>query len=81
MACGGTYSSWNTTIIAVGPADYSNYPCGTSLNVTGPQGSIEVTRQDSCPGCRQMVDLSEAGIIAVCGSLGSCVVSVNRNEE
>lgn len=77
MGCGGMYSSSDTSIVAVSPIRYSQWPCGTVLQVTGPAGSIQVVRQDSCPGCHaNMIDLSEAGIIAVCGSLGTCRVEV-----
>jgi len=75
LGCGGTYSSWDTSIVAVGPGDYARWPCGTVLEVVGPQGTIEVIRQDSCPGCYGMIDLSEAGHAAVCG-IGTCTVEV-----
>ena len=68
MGCGGIYSSYDESIVAVSPARYAEWPCGTELLVTGPAGSIVVSRQDSCPGCSpNMIDLSEAGSIAVCG--------------
>jgi hypothetical protein len=69
MGCHGTpYSSENETIIAVGPADYGEWPCGTTLRVCGPTGCVVGFRQDSCPGCGpNHLDLSEAGINTVCG--------------
>ena len=68
MGCGGIYSSYDETIVAVSPSRYAEWPCGTELQVIGPAGTIIVTRQDSCPGCsRNMIDISEAGSIAVCG--------------
>lgn len=41
-------------------------------------GSATVEVMDICGGCgsRNMIDLSEAGLIAVCGSLGGCEVRV-----
>lgn len=83
MFCGGRYYSWDTSIVAVSPAYYDVWPCGTPLTVTGPAGAINAIRQDKCGGCgpRNQIDLSEAGIIAVCGSLGSCVVSVQIERE
>ena len=69
MGCyGDRYDSYDPTIVAVSPARYAEWPCGSNLLVTGPEGSIMVTRQDACPGCSpNMIDLSEAGSIAVCG--------------
>ena len=69
MGCGGVYSSNDTTILAVSPARYREWPCGTRVQVCGPAGCIVVIRQDACPGCyANLVDLSEAGNAAVCGS-------------
>ena len=69
MGCGGVYSSNDVTIMAVSPARYREWPCGTRVQVCGPAGCIVVTRQDACPGCyANLVDLSEAGNAAVCGS-------------
>lgn len=76
--CGTTYWSMDTTIVALGPVYYSSYPCGTAVTVTGPSGSIQASVQDRCGGCTYQIDLSEAGITAVCGSLGSCEVRVER---
>jgi hypothetical protein len=69
MGCGGVYSSNDITIMAVSPARYREWPCGTPVQVCGPAGCIVVIRQDACPGCYvNLVDLSEAGNAAVCGS-------------
>ena len=69
MGCGGVYSSNDITIMAVSPERYREWPCGTRVQVCGPAGCIVVTRQDACPGCyANLVDLSEAGNAAVCGS-------------
>ena len=76
MGCGGVYSSGDVSIAAVGPA-YYGIPCGTPLRVCGAAGCIVARRTDSCPGCAgNWIDLSEAGIVAVCGQLGRCSVSV-----
>jgi hypothetical protein len=54
-------------------------PCGSPLRICGPTGCIEGgVREDSCPQCwGDWVDLSTAGIAAVCGpEVSSCNVSV-----
>ncbi len=33
LGCGGTYSSFNESIVAVGPSRYAEWPCGTQLRV------------------------------------------------
>ena len=82
LGCPGTgvYSCSDISIAAVGPNDYARWPCGTSLLITGPNGSIQVTRQDSCPGCNGMIDLSEAGHERVCG-IGTCSVEIQLNDK
>jgi len=74
----GTYDSANPAILAVGPAHYADYPCGTALTVCGAAGCIAGWREDACVGCLgDWIDLSEAGIAAVCGpGVGSCAASV-----
>jgi len=73
----GVYSSSDTTIAAVGYPYTAAWPCGTVLVLEGPAGTLTVVRQDTCPGCGAgLIDLSESGIIQVCGSLGSCTVRV-----
>lgn len=69
MGCTGLpYSSDNETIIAVGPMNSGEWPCGTQLRVCGVAGCFVGVRQDSCPGCTAYVlDLSEAGIALACG--------------
>jgi hypothetical protein len=68
LGCGGVYSSDDPTIIAIGPAHYAEWPCGTAIVVCGPNGCLVGVRQDSCPGCTAgVLDLSEAGIAIVCG--------------
>lgn len=85
MACvrGDLYSSNDPTIAAVGPTyRYGAWPCGTTLVVTGPNGSQQVTVRDYCPGCSnyypEKIDLSEAGVLVVCGGIYSCTVSVTK---
>lgn len=69
LGCGGRYDTNDPTIAAVGPARYSQWPCGTRLLVSGPAGSAILERKDSCPGCSPtMIDLSEAANELVCGS-------------
>ncbi len=71
------YRSSDMSIVAVGPMHYREWPCGTRMRVSGPSGSIVVTRTDACPGCgRYHLDLSEAGIMATCGQLGRCPVTI-----
>lgn len=69
LGCGsGYYDTANADIIAVGPARYGEWPCGTKLRVCGPAGCLTATRHDACPGCTaNVVDLSEAGSRLVCG--------------
>lgn len=82
LACGGTYDTSNVEIAAVAfPSRNAEWPCGTRLEVEGPEGTITVTRLDSCPGCgHNQLDLSEAGIRTVCGDLGRCEVKIRRVE-
>jgi hypothetical protein len=78
LGCGGKlYDTADPQILAVSPARYSEWPCGTVLVITGAGGSLEVARNDSCPGCHaNTVDLSEAGSLAVCGFVGTCRVVI-----
>ncbi len=79
MSCTGRlYYSSDLTLVALSYADKAIYPCGTPLIIRGPYGQIEVTVTDTCPGCTNQVDLSEAGITAVCGGLGSCQVTISQ---
>lgn len=74
----GVYRSGDPTIVAVGPARYREWPCGTLLRLCGPAGCAVVVRKDSCPGCGPyLLDLSEAANTAVCGSTPhTCRVSI-----
>lgn len=83
MGCAGAgrYYSWDVGIAAAPwPVRDSEWPCGTRFLVTGPVGSVAVVRTDSCPGCHSnQLDLSEAGMLAVCGYLGRCPVWIEVN--
>jgi hypothetical protein len=77
MGCpnSGLYHTWDTTIAAV--RDDGPWRCGQRFTVEGPAGSVDVVRQDSCPGCGYAhIDMSEAGQIAACGYLGRCAVTI-----
>ena len=79
LGCGGgTYSSDNGGIVAVGPERNQEWPCGTVLRICGPGGCMIGERVDSCPGCDGYhVDLSEEGLYLVCGpGTGVCRASV-----
>jgi len=77
MACGGIYDTANPLIVAVGPAYYSAWPCGTPLRVCGAGGCVDAFRSDSCPGCGPyLFDMSESGLAAVCGAVVNCAVTV-----
>lgn len=78
MACGGIYSSDRLDIAAVAyPSRTYEWPCGTRFVVSGPAGVLEVQRTDSCPGCASnQLDLSESGMLRVCGYLGRCDVEI-----
>jgi LysM repeat protein len=80
MGCtgAGLYKPADLTIIAVGPAMYNQFPCGTSIEVCGPKGCLAGVRKDACPGCLDYhVDLSRAGLTAVCGP-NACEVRLRR---
>jgi LysM repeat protein len=80
MGCtgAGPYKPTDTTIVAVGPAMYDQFPCGTSIEVCGPKGCLTGVRKDACPGCQSYhVDLSRAGLTAVCGP-NACEVRLRR---
>jgi len=75
----GTYDPDNPLIVAVGPARHFEWPCGTLLQVCGPAGCLIALRADSCPGCGpNHIDMSRAGVIAVCGNPNGCTVIVQR---
>ena len=77
----GVYSSDTPDILAIGPARYEQWPCGTRLRVCGPVGCVDMIRVDSCPGCSAtMLDTSESGYARACGedSSGPCDVTVEE---
>lgn len=80
MGCGGRYDTANPVIVAVSPARYAMWPCGTEFEIAGPGGTVRAIRTDACPGCSaNMVDLSEAGSSAVCGGLPhTCSVTIRE---
>lgn len=80
MGCtgAGPYKPTDVTIVAVGPAMYDQFPCGTAIEVCGPKGCLSGVRKDACPGCQSYhVDLSRAGLTAVCGP-NACDVRVRK---
>lgn len=78
LGCGvGIYDPADPTIVAVGPARYSDWPCGTRFRISGPAGSIIGVRVDACPGCgANHLDVSEAAAAAICGYVGNCEVTI-----
>lgn len=78
LGCGtGAYQSSNPSIVAVAPTRDREWPCGTVLEVCGLAQCVHVTRHDSCPGCgHNHIDLSESGILAACGVIATCEVTI-----
>ena len=78
LGCGyGPYWPSDPTVVAVSPARYREWPCGTEFQISGPAGTIRATRKDACPGCgANHVDLSSAGSTAVCGRPVTCTVEL-----
>jgi hypothetical protein len=77
MACGGVFDQTNPYIIAVSLGYDTAWPCGTSLEVCGSAGCITGVRTDTCPGCPGAdIDLSRAGLDAVCGNQEGCTVVI-----
>ena len=80
MGCtgAGPYKPTDVTIVAVGPSLYDQFPCGTNIEVCGPKGCLTGQRKDACPGCKGAhVDVSRAGLAAVCG-VNACEVRVRK---
>jgi hypothetical protein len=70
MACGGSYTARDPSIVAVSLARLGEWQCGSHLDICGPAGCIAGTMQDTCPGCAgNHLDLSDAGMALVCGPL------------
>ncbi len=79
MACGGIFDQDNTFIIAVSLNYDKTWPCGTQLEVCGPASCIIGVRTDTCPGCPGAdIDMSRAGLQAVCDNQGGCSVVIRR---
>jgi hypothetical protein len=65
----GDYNPDDPSIVAVGWDLVDTFPCDAGMKICGPGGCILAIRQDTCPGCAGAdVDLSRAGIEAVCGA-------------
>lgn len=73
MYCGGSYRGGDVDIVAVGYARAGEWACGDALEVCGPGGCIRAHRRDLCGGCgASLIDMSEAGVLAVCGIVATC---------
>lgn len=69
------YRGADSTIVAIGPERYKEWPCGTRFEICGPASCAVVSRQDSCPGCwPNHFDLSVAASRIVCGVPSTCDV-------
>jgi expansin (peptidoglycan-binding protein) len=64
--------------VALSPSEYDNAaPCGSYLNVTGPDGSVRVEVFDQCPPCAAgHIDLSETAFAKI-APLAAGLVSVS----
>lgn len=79
MACGGTFDQDIQFVVAVGYEYDVAWPCGTQLEICGPAGCLNGVRTDTCPGCPGAdLDLSRAGLDAVCGNQTGCAVTVKK---
>ncbi|HWO72572.1 MAG TPA: hypothetical protein VNN21_03350 [Dehalococcoidia bacterium] len=79
LGCDDTvYSSFDPTIVAVGPGREREWPCGTAFLICGAGGCLWAERRDACPGCSPyVIDLSERGLYLVCGAgAGVCTARV-----
>lgn len=77
----GIYRSSDPTIAAALqlPDGTRAYACGAVLDIVGSAGGIRVVVGDTCPGCAwNHIDLSEAGIEAVCGGRYTCAVTITK---
>ena len=79
MACGGAFDQDNQFVVAVSLAYDQAWKCGTQLEICGPGGCIVGVRTDTCPGCPGAdIDMSRAGIDAVCGNQTGCAVTIRK---
>jgi LysM repeat protein len=73
----GKYDPSDTSVVAVGPALYNQFPCGTRLEVCGPSACLNAVRKDYCPGCPgNDIDLSRAGFEMLCGAVNNCAIRI-----
>jgi outer membrane biosynthesis protein TonB len=79
MACGGAFDQDNEFIVAVSLQYDKAWPCGTQLEICGSAGCIIGVRTDTCPGCPGGdIDMSRAGLQAVCGNQTGCSVVIRK---
>lgn len=79
MSCGGVFHRTDPTVVAVSSAMDETWPCGTTLEVCGAGGCVTAQRSDLCPGCADaQIDMSRAGVKAVCGNQTGCPVQIRR---
>lgn len=79
LGCGGTFYQDDKTVVAVGWEYDEVWRCGDALQVCGAAGCINGIRKDTCPGCPGAdIDLSRAGLDAVCGNQDGCPVTITR---
>lgn len=81
MGCmnAGWYNPSDPSVAAVGRGFVLGYACGQPITIVGPAGVLTVTQTDTCGGCGPThIDLSEAGIVAVCGGKHSCSIQLGR---
>lgn len=65
--CMFPYPPGNGLFVAMSPSEYDNAaPCGSYLEVSGPDGSVRVEVADQCPPCGAgHIDLSEAAFAKI----------------
>jgi hypothetical protein len=79
MACGGQFDQGNPFIVAVGLEYDVAWPCGTELEICGSAGCTTGVRTDTCWGCTGAhIDMTRAGVDAVCGNQAGCDVVIRR---
>jgi hypothetical protein len=79
MACGGVFDQDNAFVVAVSLQYDQTWPCGTQLEICGSAGCIIGVRTDTCPGCPGGdIDMSRAGLQAVCGNQTGCSVVIRK---